>query len=144
VTEPREIEPLWHVRFYDGAIDGVVLFRGELCWFRWNENLPPPLVSEDVQPMRVYEIFAMTDAEVRGAVTEHLRFERYVGLGSCYHVTANGARPKDMNWYSRYGTVPEDNPFYKGRPLGTIGAVVSVEGKVPLGQFTGVEFRPRE
>jgi len=121
VTEAREIEPLWHYRFYDGPIDGVVLFRGQLCWFQWNEEMTPSPLSEDARPERVYEIFAMSDSELRNAVTEHIRFERYVGCNSCYHVTADGSRARDLKWYARFGRFPEDNPFYKGRPLGTVG-----------------------
>lgn len=143
---PRELEPLWYSRYWDGPIDGVVLYRGTLCWFRLNEELTSQEAhDEDVQPLGVFEIFEMTDAELRQVVTQHLRFERYVGCHTCYHITADGSKNAQLQWWDKFGSSPADSPFYEGwaeRPNPNPPAV-STEGKEVLARFSGREFLPR-
>lgn len=64
------IEVLWDAHYYDGPRTGLVLFQGALCWFQ--------LVDDSAEDWE-YDVFPLTDSEVRFVVTEHYKFELYVG-----------------------------------------------------------------
>ncbi len=145
MTGPRDAEPLWYCGYWDGPISGVALFHGRLCWFRWHEELKagPFDPDSETQPERVYEIFEMTDSEAREVVTQHMRFERYVGCHTCYHISADGRRDISLQWWSKFGSTPADSPFYAGwQDRLEEPPVVSTEGKDPVARFGGSEFLP--
>jgi len=145
MTGPRDIEPLWHCGYWDGPTSGVVLFRGTLCWFQWDEELKAGLVdpNREDQPDRVYEIFEMTDSETRDVVTQHMKFERYVGCHTCYGISADGHRDISLQWWDKFGPAPEDSPFYADwRNRLQEPPAVTTEGKDPLARVAGSEFLP--
>jgi len=72
-----------------------------------------------------------------------MRFERYVGCHTCYHISADGHRDTSLQWWSKFGSTPADSPFYAGwHDRLEEPPVVSTGGKDPVARFGGSEFLP--
>lgn len=112
----KRVKLVWLHGFYDGPLSGVCMVDDALHFFAWGGDI-------DTHP-RTYDVYELTDDEVRRLTTDHILFELYVGVHNCYHL---GDLGHDDEW--RWPVVKE---LGTGREAGPGGGRMSVAGEREL------------
>jgi hypothetical protein len=108
-VDRAEIRLLWHVDFWDGARSGMLLYRGEECWFQVVAE------SEDYNPhwyLR-FVVLRLTPEQHAEECRWHELFRTKVGVHTDYDKQEQRAvgflRPRER-WHEFYGPYQRRTP----------------------------------
>jgi hypothetical protein len=113
----QDVKLLWHCGFWDGPLSGMLLYRGEMCWFAMiveNED-------DDESWYRRFAVIGLTSDQVADEQYWHDLFRTYVGTHTDYGVDEQrmpGAVLSQSNWNAFYDRYNERaKPDYSTRPI---------------------------
>jgi hypothetical protein len=91
--EPHEIRLLWHCDYWDGPISGMLVYRGEQCWFQ--------VVAENETDdwFRRFVVIRLTPEQLADELRWHELFRQKVGLHTDYD--EHGHRELDKSLHPR-------------------------------------------
>lgn len=93
-----DLEMLWHCNFWDGPLNGVALYNGDVVWFEC--VIDHGMGDEDEQDdyplwgLREFAIYELTEEQKMHAVFNHILFREMVGSNSDH-------KPEFHSWFTR-------------------------------------------
>ncbi len=102
-----DLRLLWHNSFWDGPINGILIYQGRKCWFESIVDL-----EEDI---RQFVIIELTPEQLKEEEYWHKLFQEYVGMHTDYdenNKRTGKCKPKDLydKFYNPYRSFREKNP----------------------------------
>lgn len=130
-----ETRLLWHCNYWDGPLSGVMLWKGEKCWFQSVNDISvrvdfTPDETEDWRKIcseegfqfrlnecaeyenhRIFQVYRIPVDEMQKIEEEHALFEQYVGTHTSYD--ENGNRPHGKTDGSHLRPYSEHQKYYE-------------------------------
>ena len=128
LEEEPDLEMLWHRGYYDGPLSGMALYNGQFVWFDcaawggWGD-------SDDLCPdygSRTYNVYEISDKDLKTQFDIHERFEKYVGKHTNYGVNYapyEGKSQRDLDKFYNWKKKQPSKDMTKGKLLGTFSEV---------------------
>ncbi|HNT76083.1 MAG TPA: hypothetical protein PKH77_13800 [Anaerolineae bacterium] len=119
----KEVRMLWHCAYWDGPLDGILLYQGKLHWFQIFYTLRTDEMQSRVDEENIawndyfvrYLIIELSEEQIKEEEYWHGLFRQKVGTHTDYdengHRTIGALAPKDMwsEFYEAYKTrTPRD------------------------------------
>lgn len=128
VEEEPDLEMLWHCGYYDGPLNGMALYNGEFVWFD-HDKYGDRCDDDDLCPdygSRTYNVYAISEEDLKTQFAIHERFEKYVGKHSNYGVNYapyEGKSREELDKFYKWKKKQPSKDLTKGKLLGNFSYV---------------------
>ena len=138
-----QVRLLWHSRYYDGPLDGMLLFQGKKFWFRifraqQIEEVRPRVDSQGLAWRDYYVrylVIELTETQVSEEEHWHSTFSELVGPHTDYDEAGERSHvPPKQGWQSYFTLSKEKKPLdLSENPV--LGWFEALWGSVPLNEI---------